>query len=272
MKAKNQNVKVTDLKVQFNTSDNNLNDVVNTVYLMKGSAVLKSSTLTTGSDGAVTFSNVNDTISKDATNNYSVVVDLKGDASYPDGTTLVASTTVSGWDISDATGASVSPSAAAAGNTMTLTATGVSVARGTPTAVVATGLVGTGDVGTYAIPFTVTAGDNDVFVSGVTGTSGATTKIVFATTTSSGTAKTNQGTANFAVSNTVNGDLAGSYFKVLAGTSRTFTLTVAYTATATGFTGLQLSSIAYGLTSALGSTYSSNLDTFKTTDINLVMH
>lgn len=272
LKAKNQDVDVTDLAVSFGTSDNNLNDVVSNVKLMRGSTVLSTKTLSTGTYGVVTFSNVNQTIPKDATWNFTVVADIKGDASYADGTTLIASSTTSGWDVSDANGSSVTPSAAVVGHTMTLTATGLSVTRGTPTTSVAAGLTGAGDIATLAIPFTVTAGDNDIFVSGVTGKSGATTKVVYATTTTSTSGATGEGVANLSVGNTVTGDSAGAYYKVLAGTSRTFTLTVAYTATTTGATtagyvGLQLSSIAYGTTNSLGSTYSSNLDSFKTSDV-----
>ncbi|MCX6786819.1 MAG: peptidoglycan-binding protein [Candidatus Kaiserbacteria bacterium] len=272
VKAKNSAITITDLGAGFETSDS-LSDVVNTVYLMKGSTVLKSKTLSTGTGGLVAFTDINQTIAKDSTVNYKIVADLKGDAAYADGTTLVASTTASvDWDVSDAEGATVTPSAAAAGNTQTLTATGISVAKNTVSAT--TNGVGDGgtahDTGVFVIPFTVTAGDNDVFISGVTDLTSATTKIVYATTTTSGAAKTGVGSANFTAANTVSGDSAGAYYKVLAGTSRVFTLTVSYTAAATGYTGLQLSSIAYGLTSSLGSTYSSNLDTFKTNDIQLV--
>jgi peptidoglycan hydrolase-like protein with peptidoglycan-binding domain len=271
MKAKNSDIDITDLKASFHTSDDNLSDVVNTVYLMKGSTVLKSKTLSSGANGTVTFTDINQTISKDDTENYSIVVDLKGDAAYADGVTLIASTTVLGWDAEDADGASVSPSAAVAGNTQTLTATGISVVKGTVSAT-NNNASGNGghDTGTFVIPFTVTAGDNDVFIAGIAATSGATTRIVYATTTTSSASTTNLGSANLTAGNTVTGDSAGNYYKVLAGTSRTFTLTVTYTATATGFTGLQLSTIAYGATSALGSTYSSNLDTFKTNDIQLI--
>jgi hypothetical protein len=276
MKAKNQDVTVTDLEVGLQTSDS-LSDVINTVYLMKGSTVVKSKTVSTGTGGVVLFTDVNQTIAKDATQNYTVVADLKGDSAYPDGTTLVASTTITNWDVSDANGTSVTPSAAAAGTTQTLTATGISVVAGSITqAILAnSGASGVDDVGSYVIPFTVTAGDNDVFISGTAkdtkGGASATADIVFATTTTSGATRTGQPSANLTAAGVVTGDSAGVYYKVLAGTSRVFTLNVTYTGSvATGWTGLQLSSIAYGLTSSLGSTFSSNLDTFKTTDLNLV--
>jgi hypothetical protein len=280
MKAKNAGVTITDMKAQFATSGNNLNDVVNTIYLMKGSTVLKSATLSTGNTGFVTFTNVNQSIAKDDTQNYTIVADLKGDAAYADGTTLLASTTVSGWDASDSNGSNVTPSAAAVGNTQTLTATGISVARGTPTATVAVSSFSGGvDTATLTIPFTVTAGDNDIFISGVAtkGTGGGTGVAVrYSTTTTSTLGATGEPTATLGVSSTVTGDSAGAYYKVLAGTSRTFTLTVALTASSTGitsgFVGVQLNSVGYGLTSAMGSAYTSNLDTFKTTDVYVQKH
>ncbi len=265
-KAKNQAAKITDLVASFGTSDNNLNDVVSTVKLMKGDTVLKSKTLSTGTYGTVTFDNMSETIAKDATATYSIVADLKGDASYADGTTLIASTTTSGWDVEDADGNSITPSAAAIGNTMTLTATGISVAAGNITATNNnSSLAGVGQVGTFTIPFTVTAGDNDVFINGVAGTG-----ITFATTTGSGSGITGVASSAFTAADSITGD-SGSVYKVNAGTSRSFTLTVAFTATSTGFTGVQLTGIKYGPTvGSQPSTYTSNLDTFKTTLLNLV--
>ncbi|KKW43157.1 MAG: hypothetical protein UY97_C0001G0121 [Parcubacteria group bacterium GW2011_GWB1_57_6] len=270
MKAKNTNAVVTDVVASFGTSDDNLNDVISTVYLNKGSTVLKSKTLSTGTYGTITFSDVNQTISKDSTENYTITADLKGQtaALYVDGTTIVASTTTTGWDVSDVNGATVTPSAAAVGNTMTLTGQGISVAlNGTPSSTLITAAdpatTNSEDVRQFTIPFKVTAGDDDIYVSGATGTG----EIAYATTTTSTGSSTDQGTANLSVGDTVSGDLVGSYYKVLAGTTRNFTLNVTYTATDDGYTGLQLSSINYGTGTGMGQTYSSNLNTFKTPDV-----
>lgn len=275
MKAKNQNITVEKLVTSFVTSDNNLNDVVSNVKLMKGSTVLKSKTLSTGSNGQVTFDNLGQIISKDATADYSIVADLKGDSAYADGTTLLASTTVAGWDVSDADGATVTPSAAAGGNTMTLTATGISVAKGTFTTSVAPGLTGAGDIATFTMPFTVTAGDTAVFIAGslTKGTANTSGKIMYGTTTTSTSGATGEPTTSLQVADVVTGDSAGAYYKVNANTSRTFTLNVAITATTTGsvtagYVGTILNSIAYGATSsALTNYFTSNLDTFKTNDV-----
>ena len=273
-KAKNQAITINDLAIGLGTSDS-LTDVVSSVKLMKGSTVLKSKAVSSGTYGVITFDGINDMIAKDATANYTIVADLRGDANYADGTTLIASSTTSGWDVSDADGASVTPSAAAVGNTMTLTATGITVTKGSMTATVTTGLSGGADTANYVLPFTVTAGDNDVYVAGaVQNNSGnVANKVTYGTTTTSTSGATGQPTANLSVSDTVSGDSAGVYYKVLAGTSRTFTLNVALTATTTGATtagyeGIQINSIAYGSVAGTeGSFYTSNLDTFKTNDV-----
>tara|TARA_R110000824_G_scaffold401771_1_gene615895 strand:+ start:542893 stop:544815 length:1923 start_codon:yes stop_codon:yes gene_type:complete len=275
MKAKNQDITVEDLVASFGTSDNNLNDVISNVKLMKGSKVLKSKTVSTGTYGTVTFDNLDLMIDKDATEDYSIVADLKGNAAYADGTTLIASTTTAGWDVSDADGASVTPSASALGNSMVLTATGISVTKGTFTTSTAAGLTGAGDIATFTMPFTVTAGDEAVFIAGAVqkGSGNVSSKIVFGTTTTSTSGATGEPVANLQVGDTVTGDSAGAYYKVNANTSRTFTLNVAITATTTGATtagyvGTILNSIAYGATSgAMTNYFTSNLDTFKTNDV-----
>ena len=274
LKAKNQDLDVNDLAVSLGTSDS-LTDVVSTVKLMKGSTVLKSKSVSAGTYGVITFDNLNETISKDATENYSVVVDIRGDSAYADGTTLIASTTLTGWDLADADGATVTPTSVAVGNTMTLTATGISVTKGAFTASTAAGLTGAGDIATFTMPFTVTAGDNDVFVAGAAtrGTGNNSGNITYGTTTTSTSGATGMPVASLNVADTVSGDLAGSYYKITANTSRTFTLNVAITATTTGavtagYVGTIINSIAYGATSgALTSYFTSNLDTFKTNDV-----
>ncbi|KND51129.1 MAG: penicillin-resistant dd-carboxypeptidase-like protein [Parcubacteria bacterium C7867-001] len=278
LKAKNQTVTVTDLPVQLGTSDNNLNDVISTVKLMNGSTVLKSKTVSTGTFGTTTFDGVDLDIDADETVTLDVVVDLKGDSAYADGTTLIASTTTYGWDVSDDNGASVTPSSAVLGYTQTLTATGVSVTKGTFSKTVTAGLAGAGDVVTFTMPFTVTASDTDVFIGA------ATTKVASVSTTPSASA----GGVNYATStgstqgatgepqgsavtaaDTINGDVAGTAYKVSANTSRTFTFTSTFIATTTGTptagnVGVTLVGINYGPSSTLSTTYyTSNLDSFK---------
>lgn len=280
MKAKNQSVKVTDLKVSLNTSDNNLSDVISNLSLMQGSTVISTKSVSTGSNGTVVFSNVNQSIAKDQTQNYTLVADIRGDSAYADGVTVVASTTILGWDVSDANGTTISPSAAVAGNTVTLTAVGISVAKGTPTATVTSASFSGGlDTANYSIPFTVTAGDTDMYVAGAAQNSSGNVanKVTYGTTTTSTQGATTQPTASISVADTVTGDSAGVYYKVLANTSRTFTLNVALTASSSGVTagyaGIQINSIAYGTVAGTeGTFYTSGLDTYKTNDVYVQKH
>jgi|GEM_PF-6279649 hypothetical protein len=291
LQAKNQPLTVTQLNasVGVNAGSVNVNNVLNTLYLEDSSGnVIASKTGSSGTYNAINFQNLNVTIPEGTTAEYWLVADIKGDQSYSDGATIVASTSASGWTVTDANGATVNPSSAALGNTQTLSAAGISVALGTPTATdVSTTISGQGDTGNYSIPFTVTAGSSDIWVSGVVGASGVATAgdINFATTSTSNIAVTNQGVANLSVQPQVGGSTSGDVtspassiaYKVPANTARTFTLNVTYTATATGYTGLQLVSIYYGTSAAQAvstgaSLYNSNITTFQTNNINLVKH
>ena len=272
VKAKNQDVVITNLPITLSTSDS-FGDVISNLKLMKGDTVIKSKSVTATT---TTFDKINQTISKDSTVTYSIVVDVRGDSAYADGTTLSATLPTSGWDVADADGSSVTPSSQVVGNTMTLTATGITVTKGSTSSAVAAGLSGAGDIATFKIPFTVTAGDSDVFIAGAgqktsSNTSG---KVAFGTTTTSTSGATGEPQAvSVTAADTVSGDSAGSYYKVLAGTSRTFTFNATFIATTTGATtagnvGVIFNSIAYGATSgAMTSYYTSNLDTFKTDDV-----
>lgn len=291
MQAKNQPLTITQLNasVGVNSGSVNVNNVLNTLYLEDSSGnVIASKTGSSGTYNTVSFQNLNLSIPQGTTAEYWLVADIKGDQSYSDGATIVASTSASGWTVTDVNGATVNPSSAAVGNTQTLSAAGISVALGTPTANdVSTTISGQGDTGNFSIPFTVTAGSSDIWISGVVGASGINTvgDINFATTSTSNSSTTNQGVANLSVAPQVGGSTSGDVtspansiaYKVPANTARTFTLNVTYTATATGYTGLQLVSIYYGTSAsqAVGagaSVYTSNITTFQTNNINLVKH
>jgi len=240
LKAKDQNLTITDLAVSLGTSDN-LSDVVSNVKLVKNGSTVSSKSAGSGSYNVVTFTNIGQNIARDTTSEYSIVVDFKGDALYPDLTTIAASTTVSGWDVSDSTGATVPVLTAAVGNTQTITATGISVAKGTSSVSTTVGLATTGDTTQYTLPFTITAGDNDLFIGN---------DIAYATSSNT----TVFGAKNLSAAGSITGDLVGPYFKVLANTSRDFAFNVSLTATATGFTSVTLTGIPYGTTSTLDKT------------------
>jgi hypothetical protein len=278
MKAANQNLVVHDLKAEFRTSDNLIGDVVSNVKLVRGSTVIGSKSVTAGSAGygSVTFSNIDQAIAKDSTHNYSIVVDLKGNAAYGDGTTLIASTTVVGWAVSDANGSSVIPSSAVAGNVQTLTSANLSTNLNSATVSVSPATVsGAGDVAQYTIKFTAIAGDQDLYISGKAARGPAnSTNISFATTTTSSTnTTTTPGSGNyFTAAGTVTGDSAGGYYRIPANTSRQFTLNVTLVGTSLtgGYTGVALRGIGYGVTPALGAVYIPDQNIFRTNDVRLL--
>jgi hypothetical protein len=280
LKAKNQAVTITDLPIQLGTNDS-LADVISTVYLMKGTTVLSSKTVASGTFGTTTFTGINQTIAKDATVNYSIKVDLKGDSAYADGTTLVASTTMYGWDVSDADGATVTPTAGVAGNSQTLTAAGISVAFVSSSATRNTySIAGSPDSVTDSIVFTVAAGENDIWVEGDIAAAGTVPAVgmdglSWATTTdsTSGTSTAQTGTLTASNSNTSDVTAAGTAaFKIPSGTSRTFTFTTTIPAgNANVMIGARITGIKYQATTNSGdvltSLYSINLGDFRTTTL-----
>lgn len=276
MQAKNQPITITQLGagVAVNSGSVNVSNVLNTLYLEDSSGnIIASKTGGTGTYNAINFQNLNITIPSGSTNEYWLVADIKGDQTFADGATLVASTTASsGWVAYDANGATPNSFSATGGNLQTLSASGINVVLGTPTAVDnACNIATCGDAGNFSIPFTVTAGSNDIWINGAVGTG-----IKYATTTTSTSGATSQGVANLSVQPQVGGSTTGDVgtaYRIPANTARTFTLNVTYTATSTGYTGLVLTDIFYGTSSgSMTSDYTSNLTTFKTNDINLVKH
>lgn len=279
LRAKNQDVTLDELPVSLSTSDNNLNDVVSTLRLMKGSTVLRSKTVSTGSNGVVVFDNLNQTISADNTDQYSIVADLKSTNAYTNGTTLIASTTYSltGFDVSDENGDTVTPSGSATGPTVTLSTTGINVARTNTSVQKTNGLAGSGDSTQYTISFSVTAGDDDIYIDRSiqqsSNPSAAGAGIAWATTSTSASGVTGSGIASFGASDSNSGDTATS-FKVNAGTTRTFTFNVALIATGPGYTGVRLTGINFDTdpnTDDSTDYYISGLDTFRTDDVYMQM-
>lgn len=278
LKAKKQDVTVNDIAVQVATT-HNVGDTVQTLKLMKGSKVLKTKSVSTAATiSNVVFNDLNaEDISKDDTETYSVVATIKrvGTGGFVSGDTIVASTTSGlAYDTEDADGNSATLTGSAIGGTVTLQTTGITVTKGSITATKTVGTTaGSGDTTQFAIPFKVTADEDDLYISRTvtksTSTSG--TEIRWATTTSGTATSTASTAATLSSNDTNNGDVAG-YYKVPAGTTRTFTLNVSAVSNQTGFVGVKLVGIGYGTTTAMGQVYSSNLDTFKTEDVSMTTH
>lgn len=275
MKAKNNAVTVTDLGASLGVSAGTVAATVSNVKLMKGSTTIKTGTLTTtGATYAnVTFSGVDQTIAANDTVEYWISVDLKNDSGYADGTTITASTTASTlWDVSDSNGATVTPSAPAAGNAQTLIGTGLVTATFvSATATKETGTIaGSNDKVNTSLTFTLTADSGSDIYFDVTEKPGLITVLTdssgygWATTTDSNTGTTTA--ATIAAADTNSNDSAGAYFVIPAGTSRTFTITTSLTnGMVAGKAGMRFTGFNYGTASGtMTNVYNFNMGAFKT--------
>jgi len=249
-----------------NTGGANVNDVVQSIALVSGGTTLKTKSFSSTSTAAtVVFDNIDQTISKDSSKNFQIVatirkVDAAG-SNFTSGDT--ASTTVSGtvgaWDVEDANGDSVTAGGSLVSNQMTFQATGVTVTKVDASYTKTTGTTsGSGDSTQYSISFKVTAGDDDLYIPATIqkSSTGIATKVTWATTTSSNSGVTSSTIgSSLAAADSNSSDVSGSYFKVPAGTTRTFTLNITLTATSTGYTGVALTGVGYGTTTTPSNNY-----------------
>ncbi len=288
LRANHQDVTINDLPVNLGvTGTTNVSDVVQTVRLMRGNTTVDTATVSgSGTNVRVVFSDLDETIADDDTETYDVVADIRriettgGGSAFTAGDTLVASTSNnSSWDVEDEDGDQIDPTGSVTGGTVTFETTGITVTKVDATATKSTGTtVGSADYTQYTISFRVTAAEDDLYidrsVQNTSSPSAAGGGASWATTTSSTAGVTTGSVTSLAASDTNNGDTSTSY-KVPAGTSRVFSLNVTLTATATGFTGVQLTGINYDTDSNTNDSttyFTAGLDTFKTQDITMTTH
>jgi len=272
------------------TGTTNVGDVVQSVALMQGSTVLSTKTITgTGVTSEVVFDNLNQTIAQDATTNYSVVATIRKMGTGTSGTAFDVGDTLQATsspdvanDIVDADGAALTLSGSVTGGLMTFQPTGITITKNSATTNTSVGSkVGQGDNTQYAINFSVKADDPDLYIvrtltrlaSTSVSPSGSNTGVNWATTTSSTQGVTSASIATNLSAGDTNSSDTSTYYKVPAGTSRTFTFNATLIATSTGFTGVQLVGVNWN-TSASASTnyFTSGLDQFKTADVSMIVH
>lgn len=285
LKAKNQDVTVHDLPVTITTSNATSSDTVSTVKLLKGSTVLKSKSVTgTTTAQTVVFDNIDQTISKDDSENFTVTVSVRkidaAGSTFTSGSSVTASIPNGGaWDIEDANGNTVSNPSTFTGNAITFQATGITVTKVDASYNKTTGTTqGSGDSTQYSVSFKVTAGDDDLYIgrtitrlASATSTA-ATNAISWATTSSSNVGVTSSTIGTSLSAADTNSSDTSTVYHIPSGQTRTFTLNVTLNATSTGYTGVQLVGIGYGTSASLGSSYTSGLDTFKTSDVSMTTH
>lgn len=260
VRARNQDIKINDLPIQLSTSDA-IGDVVQTVKLMDGSKTIDSKSVTgSGTTANIVFDNIDQNVNQGDTNTYTIVATLKKlSGNYPEGTTLVASTTNSlAWDVEDTNGNNVDIGGSATGGTLTLNSGGFNVEAGSTSSNVVPSSTNSDAYGTFTIKFDVTANEDEpVYIAKTaanTGTAGAVFNIL-----KNGTVYTG---ATDVVSDqlTSNADTVGGVYKVNAGDTQTFTLTVTVdplTVTGAGQYAIELAQVHYSVNSDL-----SNLQTF----------
>ncbi len=146
------------------------------------------------------------------------------------------------------------------------------VSLGTATATLQPGSGGQPDSALYVIPFRITAGDDDVYigknVTRAASPTGSNNGVTFDLTQTSGSNAVMVDTTNIGWNTDDLGDTPTA-LKVSAGTARAFLLNVHLIAAGGGYAGVRMTGINYSPTSAIGSTYYTNLDGFKTSDVYL---
>jgi Putative peptidoglycan binding domain len=243
----------------------------------------------TGLVGTVSFDNLDITLTAGKTYSFTVSADINDTSStFTTGSTIKADVTASNRNIADAENSqgdqlardTTERTGSVVGNAQTLQTTGIQVMKVSTTASKTTGLAGNGDTTQYTMVFKIAAGDDDLFidksVQKALSPSTAGAGVAFATTTTSGSAITGVGASNFTADkmSDYSSEDTSNNFMIRAGSERTFTLNVTYTATANGYTGVKLTGINYATADGASdaSYYTANLSDFTTTDVYMELH
>lgn len=241
--------------------------IINTVKLMKGTEMVDNASAI--ANGVYTFTNLASnlaTVKAGTTDTFSIVVDVKRQKNgstdaYASGSNLTAKVTsiVAGtWSVQDVNGDQiVSRSGSAQGNMISLFAKGVTLTKGTSTVSSTSGSANT--AGTFRINFKVTAVGDTVYVADTAATNLATLK------NASGAAVTGSTSIAPAAGSSVSKE--GNFYRINAGETKDFTVTVTYSAATAGVqyrAALDTFTYKVGTTSAADSTYTADLVNYNT--------
>ncbi len=292
VKAENQDVTIHDLAVTLTSAGNNVNAIVKRVHLMEGSTVLDTETISTGATtNAVTFADVEYALKKDETKTFTIALDIAdADSGAPDNnSTLSASSTnsLTGWDVEDAAGRTLTEgtdiTGNAGGNTMTFfTKQGVLLTHKSSTAVKTVGsIAGTPDQVEFTIKFSAQNngsdtvyldGDQALAAGGVA--SSSMDGFAWATTTDSSTGTTSgaygYSTAILSPDVTDTNDTTNSgdkRFEIEAGETRNFTFKVTINSGGDNVAaGAKLTGFKWSTTNgdSMDNLYTFNLNAFQT--------
>ncbi len=276
-------VTLDEFPITFTAAGATLAETTGSVTLKIGGQTFTESVSSTANTASITFDNLNFDINAGDSVNFEVLADINDtDGNFGEGDTLLASVSSTNRDYMDVENSqgdqlddSSEKSGTSTGEAQEFRVSGINLTLVSTATSVAAGTSANDDAGTFTIKFKVTAVGDAVYVSSLadatTGanTSGKTSVLV----DRSGTATT--GGVSVVLVNTTDTDLTsvGNYL-IEEGSSETFELTTAVQLSATQTTGLfraalggvrWLTTDSYPVTNS----YTSNLDTFKTSYINL---
>lgn len=278
LKATNNDVTVHELVFDIATTTASVDDVADAIKLYKGSTLVGTGTLTTGSTAeTATFSDLDEVIAKDATVKYTVKADMKADdgVNYSDAETISASLTANATsiDAEDADFNSLTNSeiggTAATGNDQHLYVVAPVISFISASASkTAAQITGESDHGNYTIRFSVKAQGADIYVDKT---------VTMDASPADGNLSFEDVASNGAATITSTGVLASSAdeqsnsFKIVDGTTETFTLTVSADTDTATFLKETLSGLSWGLSnsSLLAGPVTYGFDDFKTDNVYL---
>lgn len=270
-------INLDELPFMFSPVGDNMNVIVSDIRLVLGDEEYSESvpSIAGGATSTVTFEDLDFDIEAGDTVEFSIVADINGTSDYTEGDSIsVSLTSVARLDIEaeNEEGDNLSTSeisGTAIGEEQEFRSEGISVALvGSPSTSVSAGQNTKDDAATFTIKFKVTAVGDAVYISSLTGSVGTNYEVQ-----RSGTATDVEGSVDATIENTTDDDLTdvGNY-KIEDGESETFELTVSAVDTYTvGQYRALLTAIDWDTDddATPDQTYTSNLDAFKTSYVNL---
>ena len=289
LKAEGTDMTVDNIEFNVYPTGANANEIVKEYKLLLDGEEIDSidaGSIASGATGTIEFTDLEDdfTIDQDDTVVLKVVADINDlEGNFGNGDSVKVSF-VSADNVKDETNTVVEDengdtvedadrSGSAIGETQTFFADGMQVKLVSVDQDITTpadkAVPGSAATGTFVIKFDVTAFGDDIYldkdpVEDTDGTYDTTTQLSYSMLNTANVAASTASLQSTA-------DLQTNSFLVEEGTTETFTLTVAGTATADTFTNVKLEGIGYkvGLDAAGDVIYTSDLDSFKTGDLYL---
>ncbi len=233
-----------------------------------------------GLTGSITFDNLNLTLDAGKTYSFTVSADINDvdTGTFDEGSTLTASVTASNRNVADVENeegdqlTSNERTGTATGEAQEFRTEGIQLSLVSTETSITAGNSGNDDLGTFKIKFKVKAVGDTVYVASLASTSGAALDLF--TVDKSGTATTGNSIAG-TITNTTDSDLSAGYnYEIEDGSEETFELIVTAQLGVGGTSGqyrAALSAVKWNTTdsSATFNSYTSNLDSFKTSYVGL---